>query len=221
MIAHGSKRWSRGLSKRSETDRKCVAVMWVVTLSLGATVHAHHGQFGVDLALQKPISQMKYHRWALRLMEHDITLKWRPGTQHQLPDAISRLPNKTNLIEDFEKFFPGDESLPNVHLGPQGAVLDGVHLETLGVEDVGGSSTQSPTVRAAVALTPADPSETDTQQTKLVIAPERPVVVMLDCAGGSSILALERLLTVRGGVYQNWRTLECIREKTDWIMVRS
>ena len=117
-------------------------------------------------------------------MEHDITLKWRPGTQHQLPDAMSRLPNKSIVIEDFDDFFPGNESLPNVHKGPQGPVLDGVHLETLGMEDVDGYSTQSLTVLAAVALTPEDLSEADTQQAKLVIAPELPVVVMLDCGGG-------------------------------------
>ena len=104
----------------------------------------------------------KYHRWALGLMEHDITLKWTPGKQHHLPDPMSRLPNKSIVIEDFDDSFPGDESLPNVYKGPQGPVLDGVHLETLGVKDVDGSSTQSLTVLAAVALTPADPSEADT-----------------------------------------------------------
>ena len=100
-------------------------------------------------------------------MEHEITLKWRPGTQHQLPDAMSRVPNKIIVIEDFDDSLPGDESLPNVYKGPQGPVLDGVHLETLGVEDVDGFSTQSLTVLAAVALTPADPSEADTQQASL------------------------------------------------------
>ena len=124
-------------------------------------------------------------------MEHDITLKWRPGTQHQLPDAMSRLPNKSNVIEDFDEFFPGDESLPNVYKGPQGPVSDGVHLETSGGKDVDGTSTQSLAVLAAVAFTPADPSEVDTQHAKLVIAPELPVVVMLDCGGGGSILASE------------------------------
>ena len=57
-------------------------------------------------------------------------------------------------------------------------------------------------VLAAVAFTPADPSEADTQQAKLVIAPELPVV-MLDCWGGGSILASEGLLTVRGAVDQD------------------
>ena len=51
-----------------------------------------------------------------------------------------------------------------------------------------GSSAQSLTVLAAVALTPVDPSEADTQQAKLVIAPELPVVVMLDCGGEAASL---------------------------------
>ena len=115
-------------------------------------------------------------------------MKWRPGTQHQLPDAISRLPNKSNVIEDFDDSFPGDESLPIVYKGPQGPVIDGVDLETLGVEDVDGSRTQSLAVLAAVALTPVHPSEEDTQQAKLVIAPGLPVVVMLHCGGGAATL---------------------------------
>ena len=115
------------------------------------------------------------------------------------------------VIEDFDDSCPGDESLPNAYNWPQGPVLDSVHLETLGVEDVDGSSTQSLTVLAAVALTSADPSEADTQQAKLVIAPELPVVVMLDCGGEGGILASEGLLTVRGAVDQDWRALECIR----------
>ena len=140
-----------------------------------------------------------------------MTLKWRPGTQHQIPDAMSLLPNKSNVIEDFDDSFPGDKSLPNVYKGPQGPVLDGVHLETLGGGDVDETSTQSLAVLAAVAFTPADPSEADTQQAELVIAPELPVVVMLDCGGGGSILASEGLLTVRGAVDQDWTALECIR----------
>ena len=48
-------------------------------------------------------------------------------------------------------------------------MLDGVHLETLGVEDVDGTNTLSLAVLATVAFTPAEPSETDTQQAKLVI----------------------------------------------------
>ena len=153
----------------------------------------------------------KYHRWALRLMEHDITLKWRAGTHHQLPDGMSRLPNKSNMIKDIDDSFPRDESLPNVYKRPQGPVLDGVHLETVGVEDVDGTSIQRLAVLAAVAFTPADPSEAHVQQAKLFIAPELPVVVMLDCGAGGSILASEGLLAVRGAVDQDWRAIECIR----------
>ena len=74
-----------------------------------------------------------------------------------------------------------------------------------------GTSTQSLAVLAAFVFTPADPSEADTQPAKLGIAPELPVVVMLNCWRGGSILASEGLLTVRGAVDQDWRPLECIR----------
>ena len=83
----------------------------------------------------------KYHRWALRLMERDITVRSRPGTQFQLPAAMSCLPNKSNVTEDFDDSCLGDESLLNVYNGPQGPVLNGVHIETFGVEDVDGTST--------------------------------------------------------------------------------
>ena len=112
-----------------------------------------------------------------------MTLKWRPGTQYQLPDVMSRLPNKSNAIEDFDDSFAGDESFTNVSKGSQGPVLDGVHLESLGVGNVDGTSTQRLAVLTDVGFTPADPWEADTQQAKLVIALELPVVVMLDCGG--------------------------------------
>ena len=53
-----------------------------------------------------------------------------PGTQNKLPGAMSRLPNKINVIKDFDDSFPGDDSLLDVFRGPHGPVLDGVHLET-------------------------------------------------------------------------------------------
>ena len=58
---------------------------------------------------------------------------------------------------------------------------------------------------------PQRPLEADTQQTKLVIAPELPVVATLDCGGGGSILASEGLRPVREAVDQDWRALECIK----------
>ena len=33
-------------------------------------------------------------------------MKWRPETQHQLLDAMSRVPNKSNVIEDLDDSFP-------------------------------------------------------------------------------------------------------------------
>ena len=213
VIACGSKMWSRGDSKKSATGRECMAVMWAVnkfqSYLWGRQFTLIANCPALTWLFKSQSLTPRYHRWALRLMEHEITLTWRPGTQHQLPDVMSRY--KRNVIEDFSDSFPGDELLPNVYKGPQRPVLDGVHLETLGVEDVDGTSTQSLAVLAAVALTPVDTSVTHNQQAKLVIAPELPVVVMLDCGGGGSILASEGLMTVRGAVDQDWRALECIR----------
>ncbi|CAN0548025.1 unnamed protein product, partial [Laminaria digitata] len=33
----------------------------------------------------------KLYRWALRLAEFDMIMRWRAGSSHQLPDALSRL----------------------------------------------------------------------------------------------------------------------------------
>ena len=79
VIAYGSKRWSRGDSKRSATDRECMAVMWAVN-NFQPYLWGRPFTLITDcsaltwLFKSQPLTP-KYHRWALRLMEHDITLK--------------------------------------------------------------------------------------------------------------------------------------------------
>ena len=142
VTAYGSKRWSRGDSKRAAKDRERLSVMWAVNI-FQPYLWGRPLTFTTDCSALPWLFKIqsftqKYHCWPLRLMEHDIILKWRPGTQHQIPDVMSRLQNKSNMIEDFEDSFPGDESLPIVYKWPHRPVINGIHLGTLGVEDVDG-----------------------------------------------------------------------------------
>ena len=109
VIAYGSEMWSRWDSEKSATDRECTAVMWAVNkfqLYLWGRPFTLITDCSTLTWLFKSQSLTpKYHRWALRLMEHNITLKWRPGKQHKLPDAMSRSPNKSNVMEDFDDSF--------------------------------------------------------------------------------------------------------------------
>ena len=52
----------------------------------------------------------KLHRWALRLMEYDMTLHWRAGAPHHLPDAPPRLPRPEKLGEDVGDSCPDEVS---------------------------------------------------------------------------------------------------------------
>lgn len=81
--------------------------------------------------------------------------------------------------------------MPNVYNRPQGPVLDGIHLDALGMGDVDETSTENMAVRAAATFTPADLSELEIQQAKLVVTQEFPVVVMLACWQGVEHICLK------------------------------
>ena len=81
----------------------------------------------------------KLHRWALRLMEYDMELRWRAGTSHQLADALSRLHTVTAGATDVDGSFPDEvASSSGIHRGPQGPLLDGIPLSELEVQPVAG-----------------------------------------------------------------------------------
>ena len=85
-IAYASHRFSRTDSRRGPTERECMAVLWGV---------GHYRQFlaGRRFNLITDCSALawlfrsrnlspKLHRWALRLAEYDIVLRWRAGTEN-------------------------------------------------------------------------------------------------------------------------------------------
>ena len=98
-----------------------------------------------------------------------MELEWRPGTRHQLADALSRFPRASPRGEDVEDSFVGDNTREKSHRQPQGPILDGVPLSELGVEvdedDEGRpmaalskTPAASMVVLAAVAFTPSTTS---------------------------------------------------------------
>ena len=92
--------FSKTLSKEqrnySATERECYAVVWSV-LSLRPYIEGTHVKVRTDhvalrwmLTLNDPTGRLM--RWRLRLMEFDYEIVYRPGRVHQVPDALSRLP---------------------------------------------------------------------------------------------------------------------------------
>ena len=130
----------------------------------------------------------KLHRWALRLMEYDMDLQWKAGQNHDLPDALSRLPRFETPGEDIDDSFPGDASDRQAYQGARGPILDGVLLSDMGIDE---TDVPPPENVAAVAGAIATPGmsweaggEVKADPAELHSAPERPFAVVLCCAGG-------------------------------------
>ena len=108
MIAYGSKRWSRGDSKRSATDRECMAVMWAVNkfqpYFWGRPFTLITDCSALTWLFKSQSLTPKYHRWALRLMEHDITLKWRPGDTTSAPGRHIAVTKQKQRDRRFRRF---------------------------------------------------------------------------------------------------------------------
>ena len=98
----------------------------------------------------------KLPRWALRLIEYDMDLQWQPGTRHQLPDALSRVPCSESSGEDTNEAFPDDTSSRQTYRGPQGPDLDGLPLTELGADQVDEPTAESVVTVAGAAITPQD-----------------------------------------------------------------
>lgn len=55
-----------------------------------------------------------------------MDVQWSPGTQHHMPDALSRLPCFMEPGEDISDALPGDASTRGAYEGEEGPVLDGM-----------------------------------------------------------------------------------------------
>src|SRR5690554_5749813 len=79
----------------SATERECLAVVWAVDqfqIHLGLQpfiVHTDHNP--LKWLLEKTELKGKYARWALKLQEFDMEVKYRPGIKNGNTDTLSRI----------------------------------------------------------------------------------------------------------------------------------
>ena len=96
-LAHASHRWSKTDENKSPTNRECLAVFWAVD-KFASYLQARPFTLITDCSaltwlFKSQVLSAKYHRWALRLMQYDMELQWRPGTKHQFTHALLRPQN--------------------------------------------------------------------------------------------------------------------------------
>ena len=135
----------------------------------------------------------KLHRWALRLMEYDMDLQWRPGADHQLTDPLWRLPLSDEPGTDIDDSFPDDSSTRTTYRGPRGLVLEGVLLSELGADEVEQPTGKNTAVTASVIFTPGRAAGADIERAATATE-EHPVAVVLCWGRGGGLMAANGLV---------------------------
>ena len=87
VVAYASHRWSKSDERRSATERECVGVLWAIA-RFRPYIWGRRFTLVTDCSaltwlFRSQDLSPKLHRWALRLMEYDAELKWKPGSAHQ------------------------------------------------------------------------------------------------------------------------------------------
>ena len=158
-LAYASHRWSTTDENKSPIDRKCLAALWAID-KFASYLQARSFTLIMDCStltwlLKTQTLSAKYHRCALRLMQYDMELQWRPGIRHQFSDALSRSHDNKTRKATVHDSFPGDNTTKRAYRGPQGVVIDGIPLGQLGIEGTNNYNALPPlTVFAAVTFTP-------------------------------------------------------------------
>ena len=138
-VGYASKRFSRTEEKLSSNDREVLGVLYSLE---HFNTYLQHRRFSLvtDCAalLWLFTSQnlsAKMHRWALKMLSYDMDLKWRKGTEHIAPDALSRLRRRGPAGPEIDTSIPGDSAITPQQKSPVGPVLEGTVLQDLAPQD--------------------------------------------------------------------------------------
>lgn len=103
VISYLSRSLTRQERNFSTTEKECLAVLWAVE-KLRPYIEGVHFRVITDhyslvwlYKLQNPSGRLA--RWAVRLQQFDFTIEHRKGTQHVVPDALSRSVPVIDTIE--------------------------------------------------------------------------------------------------------------------------
>ena len=122
------------------------------------------------------------------------------NANHQLADALSRLPLSDAPGTDIDDSFPVDSSTRTTYRGPRGPVLHGVLLSELGADEVDKPTGKKAAVTANVFFTLGRAADADIERAAMTPATEEhPVAVVLCCGGGGWFYGSERAGCSQGG----------------------
>lgn len=101
VIAFASRSLSDNERKFSVTEKELLAVLWAIQ-KFRPYLEGYHFILITDHFALKWINGLKnpsgrLARWSLLLQEHSFTVVHRKGTLHKVPDALSRIPENSNI----------------------------------------------------------------------------------------------------------------------------
>lgn len=134
-LGYASPRFDRAEEKLSPNDREVLAILYVHDQFRMYLLHRKFTLITDCAALTWLFTSQhlspKMHRWALRMMQFDMELKWRKGAEDTVPDALSRLWRKGPRDTPINTSFLDDSTSPTDDQGPSGPVSDGTRLQDL------------------------------------------------------------------------------------------
>ena len=221
-LAYASHRWPKTDEKKSSTNRECLAVLWAVDKFISYLQTRPFilitDCFALIWLFKSRALSAKYHRWALRFIQYDTELQWRPGTKHQFADGSYRSYGNIAQTATVDDSFPGDNTTKRTCRGPQDPVLDGIPLDQLGIENTNNNNGLPLTVLTPVTFTPdLPPINTNPvgHRSRAHSLDSAPMIlskaVVIGCGGGGCIRALDGIFEFTDFTDHDWRALECAR----------